>query len=95
MDFVSKISKLFLWMKHYHSLLKGCCLLHHLLLIFWRCVFRANPGCLGEKNDFDETFARVIERGQRYGSSKRELAEARRSEYSLPILNLMDEDEIL
>jgi hypothetical protein len=41
---------------------------------------RAQPNVLGDAEDFVENFVRPIELGQKANATKRELAEARRSE---------------
>ena len=57
---------------------------------------RANPGSLGHLSRFREKFVWVIEKGQKQGSTKRELAEARkgRTRFSLVLHSLLNPLEL-
>lgn len=48
------------------------------LVELWAVLDWANPGCLGGRRRFQETFAAVLERGRRRGAPRREVAEAGR-----------------
>ena len=53
--------------------------LQNRLLEFWCVLDWANPGSLGNSKRFDAEFGKAIRRGQRFDSTKRELAQGRKS----------------
>ena len=53
--------------------------LQNRLLDFWSVLDWANPGCLGDKEDFTYSIGRPIMQGQRFDGTKRELATGRKS----------------
>ena len=57
--------------------------LQNRLLDFWSVLDWANPGCLGDKEDFTCDFGRPIMQGQRFDGTKRELATGRKSNGSV------------